>query len=194
MLIILTGKTASGKDTILSYLLQKYPNLQKVVSSTTRIPRPGEKDDLDYHFLTENEFKEKIDKGEFIESVDYGGKFYGTTKTELAGLPEKDLIWKIDPSRAGEVQEFLKRSFPPDEAKKIIEQVLVIFITASDDVIMQRLKARALPQEEIDKRMSQDAKDWEKYKDSYDFVVENPSGKLQETIEKVFQIIESHRI
>lgn len=186
MLLILTGKTASGKDTILGRLLRKYPNLRKVVTTTSRKPRQGEKIDLDYHFITRDEFQQKKDRGEFIEFVDYGGKLYGTTKTELADLGKIDLIWRIDPSRAANIRELITENV-------LADRPIVIYVSASDDVIIQRLKKRGLPPKEIKKRMKQDAKDWDQYKSSYDHVVENPPGKLEETIKEIIQIIEAHK-
>lgn len=167
MLIVLTGKTASGKDTIASRL----PNFKRVITTTSRLPRANEKDGVDYYFLSRAEFENKIKQDEFIEWVEYGGNLYGTYKKELEQTG--DLLWRIDPSRAGQ-----------------IENGLVIYITCSDDVILQRLKKRGLSEEEIQKRMADDKNIWGKYKDNYDYVVENIPGKLDETIDKITKIIQ----
>ncbi|MDP3758519.1 MAG: guanylate kinase, partial [Candidatus Daviesbacteria bacterium] len=92
LLIILTGKTASGKDTVISRLLSRLPDFKKVVTVTSRAPRVGEKDGMDYFFLSREDFKQKIEKGDFIEYVEYGGNFYGTEKTQLADTTQ-GLIW-----------------------------------------------------------------------------------------------------
>ncbi len=76
-LIILTGKTASGKDTVMAKLLQKLPGFKKVVTTTSRGIRPGEREEEDYLFISEAEFRRKIEQGDFIEYVRYGGNFYG---------------------------------------------------------------------------------------------------------------------
>ncbi len=190
MLIILTGKTASGKDTIKFKLLKKYPNLTKVMTTTSRSPRVNEKNGVDYNFLSRNEFERKMLSGDFAEYVEYGGNLYGTEKKELTKTLNKDLLWKIDPSRAGEVRDFFKRSFPFNIAQELIKKVLVIYITVPDEIVFQRLKNRGLPQSEIQQRMSDDKKIWQKYKDSYDFIVENISGKLDNTLDKVIKIID----
>lgn len=193
LLIILTGKTASGKDTIKLALLKKYPNLKKVITTTSRTPRTYEINGVDYQFLTKEQFQAKIDQNQFAEYVEYGGNLYGTEKLELEQALKKDTIWKIDPSRAGEVRKFLQRSFPVETAEKLIKRVKVIYINCEDQVILERLKKRGLSEEEMQKRMADDKKIWQQYQMSYDFVVDNIPGKLDETLDKVVNILENHR-
>lgn len=191
MLIILTGKTASGKDTIKSVILGKYKNLKRVITTTSRSLRVGERNGFDYHFLTRSEFEEKIRRGEFAEYVKYGGNLYGTEKEELTKALTVDTLWKIDPSRAGEIRDFLRRTYPKDIAEGLTKQVVVIYIAATDEVILERLKRRDLTGQEIQKRMQDDWEIWQQNKKNYDFVVENVSGQLDKTIDKVIQIIEN---
>lgn len=193
-LIILTGKTASGKDTIKDLILKSYPNIQRVTTTTSRSKRSGETDEVDYHFITEDQFMDKVNKGEFIEYVEYGGNFYGTTKHELLNkLNHHDSLWKIDPSRAGEIREFIKSAFPIQIAAELMKKVIVIYVTTADEVILERLRKRHLSEDEIEKRMNDDQKIWHDFKDKYDFVVENVPGKLTETVQKIIGIIESHK-
>lgn len=193
ILIVLTGRTASGKDTIQALLLSKYPNLARIVTTTSRKIREGEKDGLDYHFITEDEFKKKISGEDFLEYVEYGGNLYGTTKAELEKALNKDTIWRIDPSRAGEIRHFINNAYPPQIAQNLLKRLIVIFITCSEDVILQRLKQRNLSKDEIEKRRRDDKEIWEKFKDKYDYVVENEPEKLDQTVEKVLEIIKKHR-
>lgn len=173
MLIILTGKTASGKDTIISALLQKYPDFKKIITTTSRIPRDNEQDDIDYHFLTRDQFKKKIASAEFAEYVEYGGNLYGTYKAELKKALSQNTLWKIDPSRAGKIRQLIKRD------------LLVIYITVSDEVVLERLRKRNLSEEEIDKRMADDAAIWQEFGKNYDYVVENVPGHLNQTLDKI---------
>ncbi len=191
MLLILTGKTASGKDTIKARLLEKYPNFKKVVTTTSRLPRPGESNGVDYYFLTRQEFEEKVAQEEFAEYVEYGGNLYGTFKKELEQALNEDILWRIDPSRAGEARDFIKRAFPEDIVLELIKRVVVVYINAPDDIILERLQKRGLAQEEIDKRMADDKWIWEKYQNSYDFVVENVENELGSTLDKITKIIEN---
>lgn len=192
LLLVLTGKTASGKDTIMRQILNKFPSFKRVVSTTSRAIRPGEKEGIDYKFLTVDQFKGKINSGQLLEYVEYGGNFYGTEKEELNKLSTSSLIWRIDPSRAGEARDFIKRSYQQNKAEQLIKALTVIYITTSEEVILQRLKNRHLSEVEIDKRRSDDIKIWEENKNNYDFVVENVPGKLGDTISQVVKIIESH--
>lgn len=185
MLVVLTGKTASGKDTIKNRILEKFPNLKKVITTTSRTPRKGEILDVDYHFLSRDEFLKKVDLGEFAEHVEYGGNLYGTFKSELEIGLNGDILWRIDPSRAGEVRDFLSRTFNKDF------KVCVIYITTPDEIVLERLKRRNLSEEEIKKRMEDDKKIWEQYSTNYDYIVENIEGKLEETVGKIAKIVEN---
>ncbi len=174
-LIVITGKTASGKDTVVAKLLLKFPNFKKVLTTTTRALRVNEVNGVDYNFISKEEFLQKAENGDFIEHVEYGGNLYGTEKSQL--VSDCNLIWRIDPSRAGKIRELIGND------------VLVIYLTVNDEIVLQRLKERGLPEEEIDHRMKDDADFWEQYKDDYDFVVENKPGRLEETLAKITQII-----
>ena len=179
------------KDTIKNLLSKQYPGLNKLITTTSRTKRPGEIDGQDHYFLTRKEFENKIAKGIFAEYVEYGGNLYGTQKTELEKALKNDTIWRIDPSRAGEVRNFIKRFYSAEIAEKLIKRVLVIYITVSDEIVLQRLKKRGLTEEEIQKRMADDQKIWQQYQDSYDFVIENVPGKLDETVDKIVNIIKN---
>lgn len=177
MLIVLTGKTASGKDTIKDALLSKFSNLKKVITSTSRLPRKGEKDGTDYHFLSKEEFQKGVSEGKFIEFVEYGGNFYGTQKKDLENYLHQDLLWKIDPSRAGQIKETVK------------EKTIVIYINTDEQTILERLTKRGLSEEEISSRMADDEAIWQQFHDKYDYVLENVPGKLKGTIDKIVKII-----
>ncbi len=179
LILILTGKTASGKDTIISNILQKYPAFKKVLTTTSRTPRQGEKNGVDYLFLSEDEFRKKVQNKEFLEYVEYGGNLYGTEKSQFLSNTQ-NLIWKIDPSRAGSVRELL------GDAK-----LLVIYINTDDETILQRLRMRGLSSVEIEKRMQDDKSIWEQYRNNYDYVLENTPGKLDKTMDKIITILDT---
>lgn len=174
MVIVLTGKTASGKDTVMKQILAKYPRMSRVITTTSRTPRKGEKNGVDYNFISESEFRKKINSGEFLEYVEYGGNFYGTEKSQI-NLSD-NLIWKIDPSMAGKV-------------KSLFENSKVIYINCDGEVILKRLRDRGLSDREIQKRIQDDQKFWQQYRDNYDFILENIPGKLAETVDKISKII-----
>jgi guanylate kinase len=89
---VITGPSGVGKGTLIRGLMQRLPLLELSVSATTRAARPGERDGVDYHFLTHEEFARRVAEGDFVEHADYAGRSYGTLRSELeervrAGAP-----------------------------------------------------------------------------------------------------------
>jgi guanylate kinase len=82
---VITGPSGVGKGTLIRGLMERLPELELSVSATTRAPRPGEQDGVDYHFLTREEFDRRIAQGDFVEHADYAGRRYGTLRSELDG-------------------------------------------------------------------------------------------------------------
>ena len=80
---VITGPSGVGKGTLIRGLMERLPALQLSVSATTRAPRAGEQDGVDYHFLTREEFDRRVAQGEFVEHADYAGRSYGTLRSEL---------------------------------------------------------------------------------------------------------------
>ena len=170
----MTGKTASGKDTIISRILKQLPSYKKVLTTTSRLPRDNEQNGVDYIFISENEFIEQVKQEEFLEYVKYGGNYYGTQKAHINTA--ENLIWKIDPSMAG-------------KAKKLFPNCKVIYINTSDEIVLNRLIKRGISNEEVQKRIADDREFVAQFKDKYDFIIENVPGKLDETIDKIIEIL-----
>jgi guanylate kinase len=82
---VITGPSGVGKGTLIRGLMERLPQLELSVSATTRAPRPGERDGVDYHFLSPDEFAERVQRGDFVEHADYAGRRYGTLRSELEG-------------------------------------------------------------------------------------------------------------
>jgi guanylate kinase len=89
---VITGPSGVGKGTLIRGLMERLPKLELSVSATTRAPRPGEQDGVDYHFLTREQFDHRVAQEDFVEHADYAGRSYGTLRSELerrvgAGMP-----------------------------------------------------------------------------------------------------------
>jgi len=82
-LIVITGPSGVGKGTLVSLLLQRHPQLKISVSATTREPRPGETDGIEYYFLSKKDFETAILQSELLEWAEYSGNYYGTPKAKV---------------------------------------------------------------------------------------------------------------
>lgn len=186
-LLVITGPTGSGKDALIKELLKDYPKLSRIVTCTTRTKRPGEVDGKDYLFLNLATFETFRSQKKFIETNFYGGHFYGTLKSALMRvLKGESLIWRIDPSRAAEVNELFMRSFEEDSAKFLIKHTLVIFIDVeSKKILEKRLRKRNMNQKEIEDRIETD---WP-YRESFLNRIVNKEGQLSETLTQMKNLI-----
>ena len=141
---VITGPSGVGKGTLIRGLLARVPELELSVSATTRPPRPGEHDGVEYHFLSEAEFDAHLAAGDFIEHARYSGHRYGTLRSELdkrlgAGVP---VVLEIEVQGARQVRTAL-----PDS-------VAVFIAPPSREALRARLVGRGTdPPEQIDERM-----------------------------------------
>jgi len=104
-----------GKGTLIKGLLERVPGLQLAVSATTRPPRNGEVNGVDYHFLSPEDFDRRVAAGEFVEHAEYAGNRYGTLKSELT-RPARGIVLEIDVQGARQVRDAL-----PDAVQIFIE-------------------------------------------------------------------------
>jgi guanylate kinase len=86
---VITGPSGVGKGTLIRGLMERLPRLELSVSATTRSPRAGERDGLDYHFLSSEDFERHVRAGDFVEHADYASRRYGTLRSELDGRVAK---------------------------------------------------------------------------------------------------------
>lgn len=179
MLILISGVSGVGKNTVIKELLAMRKNLFYVYSGTTREKRKSEIE-KNYIHMTKAEFCEREKNGEFFETQEVHGFMYGVLKSSLDEAQEKpfnDYIKDIDVFGNKKIRSFMK-----DKAK-----VVSIFLDAPDDVLKERLKNRGETEERIKVRLSR--ADIERaHKKEYDFVIENLN--LENTIKSITKIIE----
>lgn len=133
-LVIVAGPSGSGKTTIVRHLLSVFPRLAFSISACSRAKRPNERNGEDYYFLTQEQFREKINKGEFIEWEEvYPGSYYGTLREEVERLwnSERHVIFDIDVKGALN----LKRQFPDNS-------ITIFILPPSVEALEQRLRER----------------------------------------------------
>ena len=141
---VITGPSGVGKGTLIRGLLSRVPEPELSVSATTRHPRPGEEDGVDYHFLTPEQFADHAGRGDFIEHAQYSGNRYGTLRAELErrlgeGVP---VVLEIEVQGARQV-----RSAMP-------EAIAVFIAPPSREALRTRLVGRGTDtSEQVDERM-----------------------------------------
>lgn len=152
VILILSGPAGSGKTTLCTRLLEEFPqSVQRIVTTTTRRPRPGEVDGVDYHFMSPGDFERDIGEGAFIEWARVHGRYYGSRKEHVLGMLNagKDLLLNIDIQGA---QAFRKE---PTINAALPGRLHTIFIKPESlDQIRERLKERGSDgEEEIQRRL-----------------------------------------
>lgn len=179
---IISGVAGSGKDSVIDGL-QKLLPIERVITTTTRTKRSGESEGNPYYFQSRAKFEESIAAGDFAEySTNENGELYGVTHAELKRITEtgKITLWRVD--WKGVIT--IKKSYP---------EILALFISAPLEILEKRLRARDVGKDEtyFQERMHYTV-EWLKHLDIYDYIVENEEGKLDQTIQQVKAIIESH--
>ncbi len=178
LLIVVSGPAGSGKGTVNAHLLCR-DDFVYSVSATTRAPRKGELDGVNYHFISREEFISRIEAGDMLEYTEYCGNFYGTPKKEAEAVlaSGKNLLLEIEVEGA----ENIKKKFP--------DAVLVLLLPPSFAVQEQRLRGRATESEEKIRERLERAKAEIYHADAYDYVVYNHDGKDAEAAEKILAIV-----
>jgi guanylate kinase len=144
MVFVITGPSGVGKGTLIRGLLERIPELELSTSATTRKPRPGEQDGVDYYFLTPQQFNERVAAGEFVEHATYSGNMYGTLRSELdrRARESSPVVLEIEVQGARQVREAMP------------ESVAVFIAPPSLDALRARLVGRGTDSpEEVDERL-----------------------------------------
>lgn len=175
--IVITGPSGVGKGTLIRELKSRIPELAYSISATTRDPRPGERDGVDYHFLTPDEFAKRVEADGFVEYAEYSGNHYGTLRSEIdrhlrAGRP---VILEIELQGARQIREQLP-------------EALSIFIAPpSFDALKNRLVGRGTDApEQVAKRL-ETAKVELAARDEFDVQVVN--DRLDDAIEELAGVV-----
>lgn len=188
LVIVISGPSGSGKSTVIDTLCKADETLQLSVSATTRRPRPGEVDGVDYHFLSKAEFEESIQQDRFLEWAEYGNNLYGTLKSEIADArdAEKDAILEIEVQGSLQIRE-QEQSLTPSR------NILIFIIPPSFATLEERLRNRKTESEAELKQRLDIAKSEVREIQHYDYWVSNPKDAVQQAVHQIQTIITAER-
>jgi guanylate kinase len=151
-LFVITGPSGVGKGTLISGLKDRVPELELSTSATTRPPRPGERNGVDYHFMAPSEFERLAAAGEFVEHATYSGHRYGTPRAEVEPRLARGTSVLLEIEVQGARQ--IRRTLP--------EAVQVFIAPPSPEVLRERLEGRATDRpDEIERRLAAAAEELE---------------------------------
>lgn len=175
-LFIVSGPSGSGKSTI-TKKVRDILNIPLSISATTRKPRVGEVDGVDYYFLTTNDFEKKIENDEFFEYANVHGNYYGTLISQIDKKLElgQNVILEIDVQGG-----IIAKSKRPDA-------ILIFCRTEDENILENRLRARNTDSEEIILKRLENAKKELEYEKKYDYVIVNK--ELEISIQELINII-----
>jgi guanylate kinase len=179
---IISAPSGSGKSTLVSRLLGEVDGLTFSVSFTTRPPRGSEVEGEAYHFIDRTEFERRLKAGEFLESADVFGNYYGTHVEVLDGARKhgKDLVLDIDVQGAAQLKE------------RIPDAVSIFVLPPSREILEHRLRARSQDAEEtIQRRLANAAREIRNYR-RYDYVLVN--NDLNLAVETLKAIVRAERV
>jgi guanylate kinase len=177
---VITGPSGVGKGTLIRGLMDEVPELELSVSATTRRPRPGEEDGVHYHFLTPEQFEERVQRGDFVEHAEYSGNRYGTLRAELerrtaAGTP---VVLEIELQGARQVREAM-----PDA-------VQVFIAPPSEDALRARLVGRGTDDaEQVEQRLATAERELEARGEFQEEVV---NDRLEDAIAELAAIVRAY--
>lgn len=183
LILIISGPAGSGKGTVCSHLL-KNDDFVLSVSATTRAPRPGEKNGVNYHFITKEDFLSRIENDAMLEYTEYCGNFYGTPKKEAEEILQtgKNLILEIEVEGANRV----KKQYP--------EAILIFLLPPSFAIQEQRLRGRGTETEDKIRARLKRAEEELVLALDYDYIVYNYDNKDIETAQKILSIVDAEQL
>ena len=186
LVIVISGPSGSGKSTVINALCEANETLQLSVSATTRKPRPGEVDGVDYYFLSRAEFEKYIQQDRFLEWAEYGDNLYGTLRSEIVSAREagKDAILEIEVKGSLEIR---------DKDLSPAKSILIFIISPSFSILEERLRRRETESEtELKQRLAIARSEVREIR-HYDYWVSNPQGAVKQAVQQIQTIINAER-
>ncbi|MFZ2854634.1 MAG: guanylate kinase [Rhodocyclaceae bacterium] len=181
-LYIVTAPSGAGKTTLVRLLLENDPGIRLSISCTTRMPRNGEADGREYHFLDVPDFLARIESGDFLEWAEVHGNYYGTSRSGIEGemAAGRDVLLEIDWQGAQQVRKL----FPA--------AIGVFILPPSVDELASRLSGRATDSAETIARRLAAARDEMRHMAEFDYVIINDD--LQQALTDLLSVVRASRL
>lgn len=189
LLIVISGPSGGGKTTLFERLIGSRPEMTRAVTCTTRQPRPGERDAVDYYFLTADSFLRRVQAGNFLEHATVHGHSYGTLKSEVLGKMRQgqDVLLNVDVQGASAIRT---KALEDPELKLAL--VSVFLTPPSLKILEERLRRRGTDSEAtIQKRLGvarQEVAQWK----HFDYLL--VSGTIAEDLQRMLAIVECEKM
>jgi len=189
LLVVISAPSGGGKTTLCQQLLAARPDMTRAVTCTTRDPRPGEKDTVDYYFLDAGSFLKRVQAGNFIEHATVHGNSYGVLKSELLSKLRqgKDVLLNVDVQGAATIRE------RADEDLELKGALVSVFLTPPSAAILEkRLRRRGTDSPSvIQKRLSvarQEVAQWK----NFDYLLISTS--IEEDLRRMLAIVQAEKM
>ncbi len=178
ILLVISGFSGAGKGTVVNRLMEKYDEYALSISMTSRSPRPGEQDGVNYFFVSREKFEKTIAENGFLEYAEYCGNYYGTPRAFVEQQLDsgKNVILEIEIQGATNI----KKAFP--------ESLLIFLTPPSASELERRLKGRGTETEDVIMKRLKRASEESVGMDKYDFIIVNDD--LERCVEEVHKTIE----
>lgn len=171
-MIVLVGASASGKTEAAKIIINKY-GFKKMITTTTRAMRVGETQDVDYHFISKNEFLKRKDNNEFLETTEYNNNYYGTNRKDVSD----DKVLIVEPEGANNIY------------KQVGSIIKIFYLEASEAERIRHMRERGDKEEDIKKRIASDRERFGTDKlDHIDHIVLSDGKTVSELAEAIYEL------
>jgi guanylate kinase len=189
LLILISAPSGGGKTTLCQRLLAARPNMNRAVTCTTRAPREGERDGVDYYFLNAESFLKRVQAGHFLEHATVYGNSYGTLKSEVLGRMRQgqDVLLTVDVQGAATIRE------KAQEDQELRRSLISVFLTPpSLNVLEERLRRRGTDSPAvIQKRLGVARQEIAQWK-HFDYLL--LSGSIEDDLQRMLAIVEAEKL